>query len=58
MGLGGRKTVNLGPLAFHLSRSGISVSVRVGWWSWNTRARRHRINLPGPLWWTSRRSRR
>ena len=55
MGFGFRKTINLGPLAFNLSKSGVSVSVRAGIWSWNTRTRRHRVNLPGPWHWTSRR---
>jgi len=55
MGFGFRDTVNLGPFAIHLSKSGVSVSVRASRWSWNSRARRHRVNLPGPWFWTSHR---
>lgn len=52
-----RKAIKLGPLRVNLSRSGISWSVVIGPWSWNSRARRQRIDLPGPFSWTSRRRR-
>jgi hypothetical protein len=50
-----RKQFRLGPYRMNLSKTGVSHSVKVGPWSWNTRARRHRIDLPGPLAWTSKR---
>lgn len=52
-----RKAWRLGPLVLNLSRSGISWSLRVGPWSWNSRARAHRVDLPGPLFWQGRRRR-
>ncbi|HOW93616.1 MAG TPA: DUF4236 domain-containing protein [Mycolicibacterium fallax] len=46
-----RKAIVLGPLRINLSRSGISWSVVIGPWSWNSRARRSRLDLPGPFAW-------
>jgi hypothetical protein len=33
------------------------VSVKVGRWSWNSRTRAHRYNLPGPVSWKLDKSR-
>jgi hypothetical protein len=41
----------------NVSKSGVSGTVKVGPWSWNTRQRRHRVDLPGPTYWQSRRQR-
>lgn len=47
-----RKIVRLGPLRLHFANGGYSSwSVKVGPWSWNSRARRHRVDLPGPFSW-------
>jgi Protein of unknown function (DUF4236) len=47
-----RKRLRLGPfLAVNLSKSGLSWTAHLGPWSWNTRTRRHRVDLPGPLAW-------
>ena len=53
MALRFRKSVGLlgGLLRLNLSRSGPSLSFRLGPLSWNTRRRRLRANLPGPLYW-------
>jgi hypothetical protein len=37
------------------SRAGVSWTFAVGAWSWNTRARQHRVDLPGPLSWAGKR---
>ena len=51
------RSVRLGPVRLHLSRSGISWSVGIGRWSWNSRTRTQRVDLPGPFSWRSRRRR-
>ena len=38
-----------------LSMTGLSVTFKVGPYSWNSRSRSHRVDLPGPLSWRSRR---
>jgi hypothetical protein len=49
-----RKTLRLGPLRLHLTRAGFSSwSLKVWRWSWNSRTRGHRVDLPGPFAWTS-----
>jgi hypothetical protein len=40
------------------SRTGVSWTFQVGPYSWNTRSRRHRVDLFGPFSWTSRRQER
>jgi hypothetical protein len=42
----------------NVSRTGVSWTFQLGPYSWNTRSRRHRVDLPGPLSWTSRRQER
>ena len=51
------KVWRLGSLVLNLFCSGISWSWRVGPWSWNSGARAHRVDLPGPLFWQGRRRR-
>jgi hypothetical protein len=48
-----RKRVRLGflPVWVNASRAGLSWSVRLGPWSWNSRTRCQRVDLPGPLSW-------
>jgi len=54
-----RRRIRLGPfLAVNLSRSGLSWTAHLGPWSWNTRTRRHRVDLPGPFGWQQDRPRR
>lgn len=55
MRLRARKTVRLGPLRLNFTQSGFSsYSLAVGPWSWNSKADRHRVDLPGPWHWTSK----
>jgi hypothetical protein len=37
-----------------MSASGVSWTLRLGPWSWNSRTRAYRLDLPGPLWWQGR----
>jgi hypothetical protein len=54
-----RKTLNLGLLRLNFTQDGFSsYSVRLGPWSWNSRSRAQRVDLPGPWAWTSGRKRR
>jgi hypothetical protein len=49
-----RKTVKLGPLRLNFTRNGFSSwSIRIGRWSWNSKAKSHRVDLPGPMSWRS-----
>lgn len=53
-----RKGIPILPfLRLNLSRSGVSWTVHVGPWSWNSRRRRNRVDLPGPLSWEQDRDR-
>ena len=57
MGLIFRKTLRLGPLRLNFTKHGFSSwSLRIGRWSWNSRTRAHRVDLPGPAAWTSKSS--
>jgi hypothetical protein len=53
-----RKCIGSGLVRANLSRSGISWTIKLGPWSWNTRSRRHRLDLPGPAYWQGRPRRR
>ena len=54
MGLLFRKTVRVGPLQFHFGNSGFSSwGLKIGRWSWNSRTRKQRVDLPGPVSWRS-----
>lgn len=53
-----RKTWRLGPLRLNFTQRGFtSWSVKVGPWSWNSRQRRQRVDLPGPFRWEEDRRR-
>ncbi|MGC9666557.1 DUF4236 domain-containing protein [Planosporangium sp. 12N6] len=50
-----RKVIKFGPFRFHLGNHGLSSwSIQLGRWSWNSRTRRQRVDLPGPFSWRSR----
>jgi hypothetical protein len=54
MSLQFRKTKKFGPLRFHFTQNGYSSwSIKIGRWSWNSKARAHRVDLPGPVFWRS-----
>lgn len=50
-----RKSIPLGPLRLNFSKSGVSWSLHLGPWSWNSRTRAQRVDLPGPFSWRGRR---
>ena len=53
-----RKSHKFGPLRVHITQSGLSSwSLKIGRWSWNSRTRAHRVDLPGPLSWRQKRQR-
>ena len=60
----GTKRKRFGPLVVNVASSGFlrwrvtGWGRRVGRWSWSARTGQHRLNLPGPWTWTSRRARR
>lgn len=60
MGILFRKAFRIGPRWLHiklnLSKTGASWSLVAGPYSWNTRSRRHRVDLPGPFAWQSRKN--
>jgi hypothetical protein len=48
--LGFRWRPKLGWFRFNFGKRGYtSTSVRKGWWSWNSRTKKHRVDLPGPF---------
>lgn len=52
MGFKVRKRMKILPgIYVNASNSGLSWSFKIGPWSWNTRSRRHRVDLPGPFHW-------
>jgi hypothetical protein len=58
MGLLFRRTIKIGPLRLNFTQRGFSSwSLRLGRWSWNSRSRSHRVDLPGPLSWKQDRGR-
>jgi hypothetical protein len=49
-----RKVYRFGPLRFNVGNHGLSSwGIKIGKWSWNSRTRRSRFDLPGPLSWRS-----
>ncbi|GAA4621028.1 hypothetical protein GCM10023196_007290 [Actinoallomurus vinaceus] len=59
MGVMFRKRQKFGPLILNFTEHGFSSwSIKIGRWSWNSRARAHRVDLPGPLSWKQNKSRR
>ena len=57
MGVLFHKRMKLGPIILNVTQNGLSSwSVKIGRWSWNSRTRAHRVDLPGPLSWRQNRS--
>ena len=47
-----RKVYRLGPLHFNFGTKGYSSwGIKIGRWSWNSKTRKNRVDLPGPLSW-------
>ena len=58
MGILFRSRKKFGPLIFNFTKNGLSSwSLKIGRWSWNSRTRAHRVDLPGPLSWKQDKSR-
>jgi len=50
MGVMFRSRRRFGPILLNFTQRGLSSwSIKIGRWSWNSRARAHRFDLPGPL---------
>ena len=59
MGIVFRSRKKFGPLILNFTENGFSSwSFKIGRWSWNSRTRAHRVDLPGPLSWKQDKSRR
>jgi len=55
MGLLIRKRLRLGPISIHFTEHGYSSwSIKLWRWSWNSKTRKQRVDLPGPASWTSK----
>ncbi|GLY05723.1 MULTISPECIES: DUF4236 domain-containing protein [Actinoplanes] len=53
-----RSRKKIGPLVLNFTENGYSsFSLKIGKWSWNSRTRAHRYDLPGPLSWKQDKSR-
>jgi hypothetical protein len=49
-----RKVINLGPIRLNMGNRGLSSwSLHLGKWTWNSRTRKHHVDLPGPFSWRS-----
>lgn len=49
-----RKIVRIGPIRLNFGSKGLSSwSIKFGRWSWNSRTRKQRVDLPGPMSWRS-----
>ena len=47
-----RKSKKFGQFIFHFSQEGFSSrSFKLGPWSWNSRSKKNRVDLPGPFSW-------
>jgi hypothetical protein len=46
----------LAVVRLNASKTGLSITFKIGPWSWNTRARRQRLDLPGGLHYIGRRN--
>ncbi|WP_127501860.1 DUF4236 domain-containing protein [Actinoplanes solisilvae] len=58
MGLVFRKRKKFGPLILNFTENGYSSwGLKIGRWSWNSRTRAHRYDLPGPFSWKQDKSR-
>ena len=50
-----RKRKKIGPIILNFTENGYSSwSIKIGRWSWNSRAKAHRYDLPGPMSWRSK----
>lgn len=50
-----RKSMRFGPLKLNFGKRGFtSWGLKLGPWSWNSRTRSYRVDLPGPFSWTSK----
>ena len=50
-----RKRMKFGPLIFNFTKNGFSSwGIKIGRWSWNSKTRAHRVDLPGPASWSSK----
>jgi len=59
MGVMFRSRKKIGPIILNFTQKGFSSwSVKIGRWSWNSKARAHRVDLPGPLSWKQDKSSR
>ncbi|BDT99417.1 hypothetical protein IFM12276_24460 [Nocardia sputorum] len=55
MPIGYRQRKSFGPLKLNVTQSGLSSgSIRIGPWSRNSRTKKNRVDLPGPLGWRQR----
>ena len=53
-----RQRKKFGPLILNFTQNGFSSwSIKIGRWSWNSKAKAHRVDLPGPLSWKQSKSR-
>ena len=53
-----RKSWKFGPLRFNFTQDGFSSwTFKLGRWSWNSRTRKQRVDLPGPWHWRGGRDR-
>lgn len=52
MGIMYRQRKKFGPLILNFTQRGLSSwTIKIGRWSWNSKAKAHRVDLPGPLSW-------
>jgi hypothetical protein len=59
MGIMFRSRKKFGPIILNFTEHGFSSwSIKIGRWSWNSRTRANRVDLPGPLSWRQNKSRR
>ena len=50
-----RKRWKIGPLVLNFTKNGFSSwGFKIGRWSWNSKTRAQRVDLPGPSSWSSR----
>ena len=55
MGVRMRKQYRMGPVHWNVTQDGLSSwSLKLGRWSWNSRTRSQRVDLPGPFHWQGR----
>jgi uncharacterized protein DUF4236 len=55
MALRFRKSFRFGPIRWHFTEHGLSSwSFKLWRWTWNSRTKRHTVDLPGPASWTSK----